>query len=239
MVGYESAGIILEEGVLNSSKLSNVSLTNINLSYTSFGIKNVNKIDNININNINLSNIASFGFQFDANTTNVNIGMHNMTNVVTPYSISGNTKYFNTKSDGLLLSGYIAKADGNEKTKTSTIYEDNNGNVGIGTTTPSFFSGFKTFTLSGNSGSLFQMRVNNLGAGYFFSDANGTNIEDQRNKPLTLKTNGQVRITIKGNGIINYVNTPIYETIALAKSEGGLVAGDRFKTSAGVIMEVN
>ena len=81
--GYEGAGIILEEGVNGSSLLERVSLSNVNIKYTSFGIKNVNYISSINLSNINMYDISSFGVKFDSNVDKINISSINIIKTAT------------------------------------------------------------------------------------------------------------------------------------------------------------
>ena len=77
--GYESGGIILEEGVNGSSLLERVSLNNISLKYVRYGLNNVNKVSNINISNFNLYDSNTFGINLSGgdvdkiNLTGINI----------------------------------------------------------------------------------------------------------------------------------------------------------------------
>lgn len=206
MIGYESAGIILEEGTLGTSPLEYVNLSNVNLSYTSFGIRNVNTIKNVNISNINMFNVSGNGFQFNANSTDINIGNHNLKSVTTPYAITGTSVYFNPKTDGFLASGFIPKSNGNNIFSNSAVFSDANGNVGIGTLTPTNYGGFKTFAMSGVSGSVFELMTNGTTGLQLFSDAINTTIEERRNASISLKTNGVERANISGAGVFKINN---------------------------------
>lgn len=81
--GYESGGISLEEGVLGSSPLDRITISNVNLKYVSYGVRNVNTVKNVSISSLNAYDLNSFGFKLDTNVDNVNLSNINIVKTLT------------------------------------------------------------------------------------------------------------------------------------------------------------
>lgn len=86
---------------------------------------------------------------------------------------------------------------------TDAMYISSAGNVGIGTSSPSFSgSSRKALTLNAPTGQLaiYELGVNGSLAGYLYSDGSQTNLTTSGATPLTFGANGSERMRIDSNG---------------------------------------
>lgn len=114
------------------------------------------------------------------------------------------------------------------------------GKVGIGTATPAFAldilgtngrinladsgTGYSLVKVSNTNGALYVGKENATGGAIINGTAgNGVVVAGDGNNPLYLGTNGTIRITIKGNGVINFASLPT--------SASGLSSGDLWSNS--------
>jgi len=76
-----------------------------------------------------------------------------------------------------------------------------NGQVGIGTTTPSFYSGYNTLTIDGTSGGEIDLKQNGTLRADMFANSSGFYVESISAIPLIIGTAGaeKMRITSGGN----------------------------------------
>jgi hypothetical protein len=77
---------------------------------------------------------------------------------------------------------------------------DSSGNVGIGTSSPTGFAGYKTIQTDATSGGLFEIKVNGTRTFNFQSDASTALIETKTAIPITFGTSGTERMRILSSG---------------------------------------
>ena len=81
------------------------------------------------------------------------------------------------------------------------LYKDTSGNVGVGTTSPTNFVGYKTGTANGSTSGLFTVQANGTDSGYIYADATAFIIDSKTATPtLSFKTNGSERLRIDSSG---------------------------------------
>ena len=88
---------------------------------------------------------------------------------------------------------------------------DFRGNVGIGTTSPSNFSGYTTLATNNTTGAIYEVQVNGTATGRFQASSSEVGLYQLTANPLTLYTNNQERMRIdsSGNllvGVVTYAN---------------------------------
>ena len=123
------------------------------------------------------------------------------------------------------------------------------GSTALNVTGAGKFSDNVTITAStGNSSLRFTSTTASSKTGYLYADANIIGLTDVLNAGValegiffnstthatTLFNNGSISLTTKSNNIVNFSTVPIYATNALALADG-LVAGDIYKSSVGVL----
>jgi hypothetical protein len=113
---------------------------------------------------------------------------------------------FNSKQNALTnpvtgtgTTNYIPKFTGSSAIGNSLIF-DNGTNVGIGTTSPTAFSGYTGLTINNTSGSFTQLQVNGVNSTRFSSESAFTAIFEERNVFMAFGTNNTERMRIFSNG---------------------------------------
>jgi hypothetical protein len=81
---------------------------------------------------------------------------------------------------------------------------DTSGNVGIGTTSPTLFSGYKTLSLEGTNGGVFESKVAGGATAQFYASSAGTVINSTSALPLILYTSSVERMRITSNGGVSF-----------------------------------
>jgi hypothetical protein len=89
---------------------------------------------------------------------------------------------------------------GNAITFTQAMTLDASGNLGIGTTSPTGFSGYKTVQTDATSGGIFDIKVNGTRTANFQADATNALIETKTSIPIIFLTNGTERMRIDSSG---------------------------------------
>jgi hypothetical protein len=98
---------------------------------------------------------------------------------------------------------YIAPSGtaGNTITFTQAMTLDANGNLGIGTTSPTNIAGYKSVTVNGSTSGLFSVQVNGTDSGYIYADSTSFSIDSKAATPnLLFRTNGTERMRIDSSG---------------------------------------
>lgn len=123
-------------------------------------------------------------------------------------------------STNLSYTGTLTGGTGVINLGSGQFYKDASGNVGIGTSSPSFSGGSRrALTLNAPSGqlSILELGVNGSLAGYFYSNGSETNITSVGATPITFGANGaeRMRIDSSGNVFVGGTtaptsNSPIY-----------------------------
>jgi hypothetical protein len=90
---------------------------------------------------------------------------------------------------------------------TTAITVDTSQNVGIGTTSPTGFSGYKTVQTDATSGGLFEIKINGTRTFNFQSDASTALIETKTAIPITFGTGATERMRILSSGEVAIAST--------------------------------
>ena len=80
------------------------------------------------------------------------------------------------------------------------LVKDASGNVGIGTTSPTGFSGYKTVQTDATSGGLFDIKVGGTRTANFQADASSAIIETKTAIPIVFNTSATERMRIDSSG---------------------------------------
>jgi hypothetical protein len=112
-------------------------------------------------------------------------------------------KYIGSINGSSGTTNRVAKFTGTVTLGDSQIY-DNGTNVGIGTTSPTNYIGYRTLSLNNTSGAALELKVNDTSALKIFSDDSQSYLYESRNMPLWFATNSteRMRITSGGNILI-------------------------------------
>ena len=103
---------------------------------------------------------------------------------------------------------------------TAVITALDNGNVGIGTSSPNSYSGYTGLTLNGTTGSLVDLEVNGTVTGELYSDVNnGVGIQAVGSRHIQFKTNNVERMRIDSAGNL-LLGTTSHSTGAFGASTG-------------------
>jgi hypothetical protein len=178
-----------------SNYASNFAIGTLNGGALIFGTSNVARLT-----------IASFGESTFSSSVTV-------TATLTVSGANQNSIYLNQNAGGTSSGYLIGRSLGGTDSQDFFIYDvansatrmfiSNAGNVGIGTTTPSAFTGYKTLQISDTEGGvLFVQSTNAAMLGQFVAD-NGTNtvvIGARSNHPVYFTTNNVERMRISTNG---------------------------------------
>lgn len=108
-----------------------------------------------------------------------------------------------TDSGALSVSGTTTLSTGILNIGSGQIYKDASGNLGIGTTSPSFSGGSRiALTVNAPTGQfpILELGVNNSLQGYVYANASQLTINKQGANPITFETNGSERARIDSSG---------------------------------------
>lgn len=238
--------------------------SNINGSFTSLSKASKGYVDSVDVLKLNKSDsTGSNGYftQYDAlslaSSATAPITLVNGV-VAMPAAAAGVSGYINTTTQ---------QWDGN-KTNNGTLVVTNSSGSPFAVTTSTASPATTTFTASNSASQMSFCVVNDRGATFnsyggmiiggstnagtnlfglsrqdrviVFSDGssnNGLAIGTLSNDPVTIGSNNTARMTIKATGVINISGLSTYADNAAALA-GGLVAGDIYRTSTGVMMIV-
>jgi hypothetical protein len=81
------------------------------------------------------------------------------------------------------------------------------GNVGIGTLSPTNYSGYRTLSVNNTSGGVLELKVNDVSALNIFSDSIQSYLYEGRNLPLGFYTNSAERMRITSGGNVGIGTT--------------------------------
>ena len=95
---------------------------------------------------------------------------------------------------------------------------DSSGNVGIGTSSPTLYSGYKTVAINGTTGGLVDFLSNGTLVGEVFNTASDFRINGASTYPIVLVTNGSERMRIDPSG-----NLLVGKTAADATTAGSAI----------------
>lgn len=114
------------------------------------------------------------------------------------------TKPANQITDSTLIAdGTVTPAD----LSTGKPVWNTNGDVGIGTASPTSIAGYKSLTVNGTTSGLLSVQVNGTDAGYLYADSTSFNIDSKATTPnLLFRTNGAERMRITSGGEVG-INT--------------------------------
>ena len=127
---------------------------------------------------------------------------------------------------------YTLDVSGTLRNTTSAYFATSSGNVGIGTATPSSFSGYKVVSISGTSGGILDLMYNGTSQ-LRISAENGANyISGVTNAPIYFYTNSALSLTLASSGAATFS-----ENVLLAATKRLYLSGTSFITeiTAGTI----
>jgi hypothetical protein len=107
------------------------------------------------------------------------------------YTIDANVHKWNSAASGTA---------GNAISFTTTMTLDGNGNLGLGTTSPSNYAGYTTLTLNNSSGGEIDFKVGNTLYADMYANTTGLFIRAQQNTPMMLWAGGAERMRIDSSG---------------------------------------
>jgi hypothetical protein len=113
-----------------------------------------------------------------------------------------------TGATSFSANNYLIKTNSSNVFDISAVYEID-GNVGIGTTSPSAYSSRTSLTLNNNTiGGLIDFKTNNVRIGTMFNDNETFNLGSIGNIPFLIRANGveKMRITSSGEVWIGYTS---------------------------------
>ena len=79
-----------------------------------------------------------------------------------------------------------------------------NGNTGIGTASPTNYTGYRTLAVNNTSGGVLELKVNDVSALNIFSDSAQSYFYEFRNLPIWFATNATERMRITSDGFIEF-----------------------------------
>jgi len=217
---------------LNITNAGVISLTgNLNVSST---IKNKNSLEIVANSDTGATTTLflgtnSIGLYGSAIKSNSNYSVNNGTDLI-----------FQVSSAGVALTAVNISTNGTFTLGSTTgvgLYNFYASGAYIGNFTPIGDTTLPIQINAGVGGQAYFASNNNSGYGLLigYDNANGyARIRNISNTNLTLETNNVSRVIVKSNGIFNLINVPIYATNALALA-GGLITGDIYKNSVGVL----
>jgi hypothetical protein len=130
-----------------------------------------------------------------------------------------------TKADNALTvanpsyTGTLTGGTGVVNIGSGQVYKDADGNVGIGTTSPTSIAGYKSVTSNGTTSGLFSVQVNGTDAGYLYADSTSFSMDSKATTPnLVFKSNGseRMRIDSSGNVGVGTASPSTYGKLAIA-----------------------
>jgi hypothetical protein len=105
-----------------------------------------------------------------------------------------------TQVQGQMLTGSSNTTTTIQSNGTTAITIDSSQNVGIGTTSPSNYTNYKTLGLSGTTGGAYELLAGSTLTGQFYNDATGVRLRTVTATPLLFDTNTIERMRINSSG---------------------------------------
>ena len=112
---------------------------------------------------------------------------------------------------------------------TNVLTWNSLGNVGIGTASPTNFSGYTTLTVNGTSGGVINCQFNGTDGLRILSQSADTQIYEPRNVPIIISTNATERMRITSGGNVGIGTTTPTTALSFADTAG--TAGETNKIS--------
>ena len=180
-----------------------------NNAYLGFASAGVNKwrigstynagANSFDIYNIGTSTTAlSFNSTTNAASFSASITMQSGNGV--KFNRSANDYYWQINNDSnnyLNFGTYLA--NGTDYLTNPKIILLDNGNIGIGTATPTSSANYTSLVINGTTGSEIYLRGGNVDYGYMYANSSGVVLATQTSIPLTFQTNATSRMRIVGS----------------------------------------
>ena len=201
-----------------SNNNNNLSLDNPSGQYSTLNFRNANTIkaqlywDNT-ANKMFLTDYLSIGSTgaatFSAATSAITLTANGAANQWTTKILASSTT---SQSYGLTVQAGTNSSDIGLQVipvsgSGSLLYVRGDGNVGIGTSSPTNFSGYTTLTVNGTSGGVLNLQYNGTDGLRILSQSTTSEIYEARNLPMVFSTNATERMRISDGSVgINNTN---------------------------------